>query len=304
MSTASRLLGRIDEELFLYAFMEWAGQLIDTKGRHVAIDGKALRGGTSKVRGERTPMLLNAIETVTGLVLAQLPLEDKENEIVKIPEILRLMNIKDSTITIDAIGTQTGIMEQIVGQGGHFVMVVKKNQPASYEEIRQRFEEIDRELAAKKKNPKHSYSYPALENHYEESVSREKNRDRYEYRRIQVCSDPGILSKAGKEWPFVKTVGVMRQERILLVRDADGNDITPGPEEFFQKGTFRQPLPTEGDTERDTKQVVGIISDRELSAEETGKCRREHWSVENRLHHVLDDTFREDRSPAKCCSAN
>lgn len=45
--------------------------------------------------------------------------------------------------------------------------------------------------------------------------------------------------------------------------------------------------------------MTGLISDRELSAEEMGKLKRGHWAVENRLHHVLDDTFREDRSPAK-----
>ena len=42
-----------------------------------------------------------------------------------------------------------------------------------------------------------------------------------------------------------------------------------------------------------------MISDLELTAEEMGRIKREHWAVENRLHHVLDDTFREDRSPAK-----
>ena len=45
--------------------------------------------------------------------------------------------------------------------------------------------------------------------------------------------------------------------------------------------------------------MVGIISDKQMTAAEMGRCKREHWSVENRLHHVLDDTFREDRSPAK-----
>lgn len=42
-----------------------------------------------------------------------------------------------------------------------------------------------------------------------------------------------------------------------------------------------------------------MISDRELTAEEMGGYKRAHWAVENKLHHVLDDTFREDRSPAK-----
>lgn len=46
-------------------------------------------------------------------------------------------------------------------------------------------------------------------------------------------------------------------------------------------------------------QKTGMISDLELTAEEMGRIKREHWSVESRLHHVFDDTFREDRSPAK-----
>ena len=58
-------------------------------------------------------------------------------------------------------------------------------------------------------------------------------------------------------------------------------------------------MPGKGDMEKDDIQVVGIISDKQMSAAEMGRCKREHWSVENRLHHVLDDTFREDRSPAK-----
>ena len=45
--------------------------------------------------------------------------------------------------------------------------------------------------------------------------------------------------------------------------------------------------------------MVGLISDRKMGAEELGKYKREHWAIENSLHHVLDDSFREDRSPAK-----
>lgn len=54
-----------------------------------------------------------------------------------------------------------------------------------------------------------------------------------------------------------------------------------------------------GDGETSDIQEVGMISDLELKADEMGKIKRAHWTIENRLHHVLDDTFREDRSPAK-----
>lgn len=53
--TACRLLAGIDEWMFLYAFMEWVGEIIPTRGRHIAIDGKALRGSAEKVKGKKPP---------------------------------------------------------------------------------------------------------------------------------------------------------------------------------------------------------------------------------------------------------
>lgn len=134
-STITRMLCGIDEELALYAFMEWIGEIVDSKNTHLAIDGKALRGAMEKTKGGTAPMLLNVVETARGLILAQLPVDSKTNEIAVIPELLKLLDIRGSVITVDAIGTQTAIMEQIHEQEGHFVLTVKKNQPEAYEEI-------------------------------------------------------------------------------------------------------------------------------------------------------------------------
>ena len=112
-STITRMLSGIDEELALYAFMEWIGEIVDSKNTHLAIDGKALRGAAEKTKSGTAPMLLNVVETVRGLILAQLPVDSKTNEITVIPELLKLLDIRGSVITIDAIGTQTAIMEQI-----------------------------------------------------------------------------------------------------------------------------------------------------------------------------------------------
>ena len=60
-------------------------------------------------------MILNVVETVRGLILAQLPVDSKTNEITVIPELLKLLDIKGSIVTIDAIGTQTAVMGQIHG---------------------------------------------------------------------------------------------------------------------------------------------------------------------------------------------
>ena len=87
-------MSSIDEELFLYAFMEWIGEILDSRGLHLIIDGKALRGATSKVRGERTPMIMNVIDAQTKLVLCQYPIDCKENECAAIPKLLKLLNIR------------------------------------------------------------------------------------------------------------------------------------------------------------------------------------------------------------------
>ena len=84
-----------------------------------------------------------------------------------------------------------------------------------------------------------------------------------------------------------------------MSRDSQGNDITPSPDVFLKQGSPRQPAPSLGEQSSRDVQNVGLISDLPLSAEELAKCKRSHWSIENRLHHVLDDTFREDRSSAK-----
>ena len=151
-STITRMLSGIDEELALYVFMEWIGEIVDSKNTHLAIDGKALRGAAEKTKSRTAPMLLNVVETVRGLILAQLPVDSKTNEITVIPELLKLLDIRGSVITIDAIGTQTAIMEQIHEQEGHFVFTVKKNQPDAYEEIHTFLDKLEEEAEKKGKS--------------------------------------------------------------------------------------------------------------------------------------------------------
>lgn len=298
-STVCRLLSGIDEELFALEFMEWIGEIVDTKGIHLAVDGKALRAGMEKVKDFRVPMILNAVDVVTGLVVAQMPIKNKECEIKAIPELLKLLDIQGSIVTTDAVGTQTQIMEQIVSQEGHFVLMVKKNQPQSYEEIVKYFGEMSEDKKRMKENETYKPRYPRMQEKYEEISQKERNRDREEYRWYSVCTECSLLTKTQKEWPFVKTVGLARQIRIPVERDEQGNDMTPDIKTFLEKGSRRRPKPIQEEETGKDIQETGMISDMELSAEEMGRIKREHWAVENRLHHVLDDTFREDRSPAK-----
>lgn len=298
-STITRMLCGIDEELAQYAFMEWIGEIVDSKNTHIAIDGKALCGATEKTKDGAVPMLLNAVETVRGLILAQLPVDSKTNEITVIPELLKLLDIRGSVITIDAIGTQTAIMEQIHEQGGHFVLTIKKNQPEAYEEIHTFMDKLEEEARKKEKNETPESVMQEYLGKYEEISQMEKNRDRNEYRTCQICNDASNLTKAQKEWMHVQSIGRIRQVRIPVKKDRQGNDITPSKEEFLRKGSGRVPAPSAEEGAGKDVQCTALISDLILTAEELGSIKRMHWSIENRLHHVLDDTFREDRSPAK-----
>ena len=289
VSTTCRILAGIDEELFILAFIEWIGSIVSTRGIHIAIDGKALRASMNKVRDFRAPMILNAIDVATGLVLAQIPMEKKDCEINVIPDLLRLLDIEGSTVTIDAIGTQTRIMEQILEQGGSFVLTVKKNQPEVYEGIMEHFDHLEKQTQNKESSP----------GNYERTEIHEKNRDRYEHRIYEASGDAGCVSRSGEGWNFVRTVGRSRQVRIPLERDEEGNDVTPDAAAFLAKGSRRRQRPSNGDGKENDIQLVGLISDRKLRAKELGEYKRGHWAIENTLHHVLDDSFREDRSPAK-----
>lgn len=283
-ATVSRLLSNIDEEMFCLIFIEWMTGIMSTKGINIAIDGKGLRGGTEKIKGKKTPYILNAIDTATALVIAQLPIGEKENEKTAIPKLLNLLEINGSTVTIDAIGTTSNIMDAIKIKEADYLLTVKKSSPLTYQEL----EEIFKESKAVQKQM----------DTYDICKTSEKNRSRMEYRTVQSCRNTELvnLCKKRKE---IKTVAWLEQVRIPMEKDQDGNDITPGYEEFLKHGSMRNPRITTGDELTDDIHRVGLISSREMSAQEILTLKRGHWKIENSLHHVLDDFFREDRSSAR-----
>jgi len=297
-STVSRLLTGIDTEIFSLTFADWASQLLNSCGLHIIIDGKALRAATERIRDQNVPYILNAVEATTEIVMAQLPIDTKTNEITVIPKLIDRIDVSGNMITIDAIGTQTEIMEELDRRKAGFLLQVKKNQPQMYEDIIGFFGIVEAERKKREINPVYLSPLKDMMEKCSYHTTDEKNRERYEHREFAVCSDISCLTRAD-EMHYLKTVGVSRQTRRLIVKDADGNDVTPDLKTFMVKGSRKQPKPENGDGITNAVQTVGIISNMELTAREAGELKREHWVIENGLHHVLDDAFREDRSPAK-----
>ena len=297
-ATVSRILGNIDEETFCLAFIEWMTGMLNTKGINIAIDGKALRGSTEKIRNRKTPYILNVIDTATALVIAQLPIAEKENEITAIPKLLKLLNIQESLVTIDAVGTVQSVIDAINEKEADYLLTVKKGNPLTYQETKEMFAELGKENERITAHPDQTVTYDKQMDSYDVFKTIEKNRSRMEYRTMQICHNMDLITLCKKQ-KEIKTVGWLEQIRIPMEKDKDGKDITPAYEDFIKNGTVRRPRITTGDDLTDDIHQVGLISSREMSAQETLKIKRNHWKIENSLHYVLDDLFREDRSSAR-----
>lgn len=89
-------------------FIKWTKQVVKEKSfnnTHIAIDGKAIKSATDKVNNGNILYIVSAFLSDAGISIGQVKVNDKSNEITTIPDLLDLIEIEDSTITIDAIGS-------------------------------------------------------------------------------------------------------------------------------------------------------------------------------------------------------
>ena len=134
--TLGRVFARLDPVQFEQGFLSWVAAVFDvTEGEVVAIDGKTVRRSHDRSNGKEAIHMVSAWATANHLVLGQRKVDDKSNEITAIPELLQLLMLNGCIVTIDAMGCQTEIAEQIINQGADYVLAVKENQPHLLEDI-------------------------------------------------------------------------------------------------------------------------------------------------------------------------
>jgi predicted transposase YbfD/YdcC len=134
--TFGRVFARIQPEEFERSFMSWVKTIQEfTLGEIIAIDGKQLRGSRNQGEGQEAVDIVSAWANANELVLGEVKVDEKSNEITAIPKLLQLLDISGCLVTIDAIGTQTEIAEMIVDQGGDYLLAVKENQRQLYEDL-------------------------------------------------------------------------------------------------------------------------------------------------------------------------
>src|SRR3954453_13561644 len=136
--TFERVFDRLKPQAFQACFRDWV-QAVCTALRikHIAIDGKTLRGSGSAKLG---PLhLVSAWASAQHLSLGQVAVDAKSNEITAIPALLELLELNGALVTIDAMGCQKAIAQKIVALGGHYALTVKDNQEHLLEDIQQAF---------------------------------------------------------------------------------------------------------------------------------------------------------------------
>jgi predicted transposase YbfD/YdcC len=198
--TLNRVFRFLDPQAFNCCFMEWIHVIADRIQGVIAIDGKTLCNSGDTFRGAKPIHLVNAFATENQLILGQLATETKSNEITAIPELLKLLTIKNAIITIDAMGCQKEIVGQIKEQGGEYVIALKGNQGNLHAEIENFFQQAKDVLP--------------IESGCDFTRVVEKNRGRVEERRVWACSfdwleDTSVI----EEWVGIKSAVCVQSNR-------------------------------------------------------------------------------------------
>lgn len=128
--TFSDVFNALDRSAFAAAFIAWVQGLQEDIREIIAVDGKTLRRSFDRARGRGAIHMISAWASAQRLVLGQVKVEGKSNEIVAIPELLGLLTLKGAIVTVDAMGCQKKIARTIRSAGADYLLALKKNQEA------------------------------------------------------------------------------------------------------------------------------------------------------------------------------
>ena len=255
--TFARVLRQLDPKAFSAWLAAWSRALAGQVPGVVAIDGKtARRSGDATTRALHT---VSAWASDRQLTLGQVSVDAKSNEITAIPAVLALLQLRDCTVTIDAIGCQTAIATAIRAKRAHYVLAVKGNQPWLHERLVAVF--------AHGPDDRGFWARTALET----VTQTEKDHGRIETRIYRIVPAAAVLADRA-DWTDLQSVGCV---------DATRHHVSG---------------PMAGRTEHHRRYFLTSLPARVAPF---AHAVRSHWQIENACHWTLDVVFQEDQNRAR-----
>ena len=202
-NTFQRVITRLNPEAFRTCFLNWVSAYEQELGRTIAIDGKTLRRSFDTAAKSTAVHMVSAFASEARLVLAQEKVAEKSNEITAIPQVIDMLEIKCSIVTIDAMGCQRAISEKIINAGGDYVIALKANQNTLYKAVAKHF------------NNTFDMSHCKRVDFFE---SKERNRNRAEHRKCWVTDAIEQLALP-ESWPGMKSCLLIESRR-----ESSGNE--------------------------------------------------------------------------------
>jgi predicted transposase YbfD/YdcC len=199
-----RVFEALDPEQFQACFLAWMGAVRrQTQGEIVAIDGKQLRHSYDKQADKGAIHMVSAWATTNRLVLGQVKVDEKSNEITAIPELLQRLDLTGCLVTIDAMGCQTEIARLIIERGSDYLLALKGNQSNLHDDVILLFDDLE------------ASGFTAYDYTYDKTV--DKDHGRIEVRHCWTISDPGLIRflRGAERFSGLHTVVRVRAERYV-----------------------------------------------------------------------------------------
>ena len=205
--TFGRVFAALEPSPFEACFMKWITELATaSQGRLIAIDGKTIRRSLDAANDKTAIHLVSAWCQANHLVLGQVATDAKSNEITAIPELMKLLDLHEAVVTIDAAGCQKNIAQQIVQQGGHYLLQLKGNQGGLHEEAVTLFDQCLTDDC---------HGVP-----YSTAATLEKGHGRIEERRIWATSEVNWFAEKDK-WMNLRSLIRVQSKRTLNGQTSD-----------------------------------------------------------------------------------
>ena len=260
--TFNRVFAALDPRLFLECFLRWTQSVRQAIPQEiVALDGKALRRALAQ--DQSIPYVVSAWAEGNGLVLGQLKVAEKSNEITAVPELLRVLELAGCIVTVDAMGCQKKIAREIVEADADYVLALKGNQETVHEEVKSF---LDAAVAEQQRPQSPGAVRSKALAPLQEWATVEKDHGRWETRHYWQSNQLEWFADKGK-WEGLHSVGLVESRREL-------NGQVTVERRYY-------------------------LSSLKLDVATFARAVRGHWGVENKLHWVLDVCFREDQSRAR-----